>query len=248
LPHQPTWRDTIKLPRQCMWRRRRRPCKPTVPAWRVCRAATCGAATLSCRATRAGVAKRVRSANNIFEVLFLKIKKIKIKKSSASSCYECEYICYCNDKFARESYCMRCVCSDIKPSPILVHTSQSPAQSSSTLRCELFSYIQRDARRDYLNDGGCEFIRAPTADCTVASRSRPRAKPAASSSPVMISQPTTDEWATEQKQYICYPPNNSLLTKHSRQLLANSIQRMITLTVSEFVINAMHDKVKRSRY
>jgi hypothetical protein len=32
-----------------------------------------GAATLSCRATRAGAAKRVRYANNVFEVLFLKI-------------------------------------------------------------------------------------------------------------------------------------------------------------------------------
>jgi hypothetical protein len=53
-----------------------------VPAWQAYRAAACGAATLSCHATRAGAAKRVRSANNIFEMLFLKInyKKVKIKK------------------------------------------------------------------------------------------------------------------------------------------------------------------------
>jgi ribosomal protein L35 len=52
--------------------------------WRACRAVACGAATLSCRATRAGAAKRVRSANNIFEMLFLKInfKRLKLKKKS----------------------------------------------------------------------------------------------------------------------------------------------------------------------
>jgi hypothetical protein len=52
-----------------MWRGRRRPRKPTVPAWR------------ACRATRAGAAKRVRSADNIFEVLFFKnkLKRLKLK-------------------------------------------------------------------------------------------------------------------------------------------------------------------------
>jgi hypothetical protein len=48
------------------------PRKPTVPAWRACRAAAWGATTLSCRATRVGAAKIVRSANNVFEVLFFK--------------------------------------------------------------------------------------------------------------------------------------------------------------------------------
>jgi hypothetical protein len=54
--------------------------------WRACRAVACGAATLSYRATRAGAAKRVRSANNIFEMLFLKInfKRLKLKKNPSS--------------------------------------------------------------------------------------------------------------------------------------------------------------------
>jgi hypothetical protein len=54
-----------------------------VPAWRACRAAAWGATTLSCRATRVGAAKIVRSANNVFEVLFFKnnLKKVKIKKN-----------------------------------------------------------------------------------------------------------------------------------------------------------------------
>jgi hypothetical protein len=73
LPRQTTWRGTITLPRRFVWRGRRRPRKPTVPAWRALRAAAWGAATLSYRATRADAAKRVISANNIFEVLFLKI-------------------------------------------------------------------------------------------------------------------------------------------------------------------------------
>jgi hypothetical protein len=47
--------------------------QPTVPAWRACRAATCGAAKWACRAMWAGAGKRVRSANNVFDVLFLKI-------------------------------------------------------------------------------------------------------------------------------------------------------------------------------
>jgi hypothetical protein len=53
-----------------------------VPAWRARRAVAWGATTLSIRATRAGAAKRVRSANNVFEVLFLKIilkKMLKLK-------------------------------------------------------------------------------------------------------------------------------------------------------------------------
>jgi hypothetical protein len=40
---------------------------------------------LSCRATRAGAAKSVRYANNVFDVLFLKIiflKKVKLKNHS----------------------------------------------------------------------------------------------------------------------------------------------------------------------
>jgi hypothetical protein len=55
--------------------------------WRACRAVACGAATLSYRATRAGAAKRVRSANNIFEMLFLKInfKRLKLKKIRPAS-------------------------------------------------------------------------------------------------------------------------------------------------------------------
>jgi hypothetical protein len=71
-----------------MWRGRRRPRKPTLPAWRARRAIAWGAATLFCRATRAGAAKRVRSANNIFEVLFLKNnfeKRLKLKNSPNSS-------------------------------------------------------------------------------------------------------------------------------------------------------------------
>jgi hypothetical protein len=65
-----------------MWRGRRRPRKPIVPAWRACLSAACGATTLSCRTTRADTTKRVRSANNIFGVLFLKIilKRLKLKK------------------------------------------------------------------------------------------------------------------------------------------------------------------------
>jgi hypothetical protein len=52
---------------RCMWRGRRKAHQPTVAAWRACRAATCGAAKWAC------VGKRVRSANNVFDLLFLKI-------------------------------------------------------------------------------------------------------------------------------------------------------------------------------
>jgi hypothetical protein len=60
-----------------MWRGSSMPRKPTVPAWRACRAAAWGATTLSCRATRVGAAKIVRSANNVFEVLFFKNNFLK---------------------------------------------------------------------------------------------------------------------------------------------------------------------------
>jgi hypothetical protein len=78
------WRTSRRGSLHGVWRGRRRPGKPTVPVWRARRAVAWGATTLSIRATRAGATKRVRCANNVFEVLFLKIilKKVKIKKSS----------------------------------------------------------------------------------------------------------------------------------------------------------------------